>query len=115
MAVDAGLSIQASNSLGKKFAHQLAATHKQIMELMGAVSCQQNDDVLSMAVYQQACWHCTRCGTTGSNALWCNTSTSAKEIKQLPETLSKTVVGKWNPNLVCPPAKEVPSLAGLAC
>ena len=40
MAVDAALSIQASNSLEKMVAHQLAATHKQIMELMGAVSCQ---------------------------------------------------------------------------
>ncbi len=40
MAVDAALSIQASNSLEKMLAHQLAATHKQILELMGQVSCQ---------------------------------------------------------------------------
>ena len=44
MAVDAALSIQATNSLEKMLAHQLAATHKQIMELMGAVSCQPNAD-----------------------------------------------------------------------
>lgn len=62
MAVDAALSIQASNSLEKMLAHQLAATHKQVMELMGAVSCQPNADAQAkrmnaaaryMAVYQQ--------------------------------------------------------------
>jgi hypothetical protein len=62
MAVDAALSIQASNSLEKMLAHQLAATHKQIMELMGVVSCQPNADAQvkrinaaarCMAIYQQ--------------------------------------------------------------
>ncbi|MEO7864240.1 MAG: hypothetical protein ABIU05_28165 [Nitrospirales bacterium] len=62
MAVDAALSIQASNSLEKMLAHQLAATHKQIMELMAVVSCQPNADAQvkrinaaarCMAVYQQ--------------------------------------------------------------
>lgn len=62
MAVDAALSIQATNSLEKMLAHQLAATHKQIMELMGAVSCQPNADAQAkrmnaaaryMSVYQQ--------------------------------------------------------------
>lgn len=62
MAVDAALSIQASNSLEKMLAHQLAATHKQIMELMGVVSCQPNADAQvkrvnaaarCMSVYQQ--------------------------------------------------------------
>ena len=61
MAMDAALSIQATNSLEKMLAHQLAATHKQIMELMGAVSCQPNADaqakrmnaaVRYMSVYQ---------------------------------------------------------------
>jgi hypothetical protein len=62
MAVDAALSIQASNSLEKMLAHQLAATHKQIMELMGEVSCQPNAGAQAkrinaaaryMSVYQQ--------------------------------------------------------------
>ena len=62
MAVDAALSIEASNSLEKMLAHQLAATHKQIMKLMGAVSYQPNADAQAkrmnaaarcMAVYQQ--------------------------------------------------------------
>ena len=62
MAVDAALSIQASNSLEKMLAHQLAAAHKQTMELMGVVSCQPNADaqvkrisaaVRCMAIYQQ--------------------------------------------------------------
>ena len=62
MAVDAALSIQASNSLEKMLAHQLAAAHKQAMELMGVVSCQPNADAQvkrmnaaarCMAVYQQ--------------------------------------------------------------
>ena len=62
MAVDAALSIQTSNSLEKMLAHQLAATHKQIMELMGVVSCQPNADAQvkrlnaaarCMSVYQQ--------------------------------------------------------------
>ena len=44
MAVDAALSIQASNSLEKMLAHQLAATHKQIKELMGVALCQPNAD-----------------------------------------------------------------------
>ena len=62
MAVDAALSIQASNSLEKMLAHQLAATHRQIMELMGVVACQPNAEAQvkrinaaarCMAVYQQ--------------------------------------------------------------
>ena len=62
MAVDAALSIQASNSLEKMLAHQLAATHKQIMELMGQVFCQPNAEAQAkrmnaaaryMSVYQQ--------------------------------------------------------------
>lgn len=62
MAVDAALSIQASNSLEKMLAHQLAAAHKQAMELMGVVSCQPNADAQvkrinaatrCMSVYQQ--------------------------------------------------------------
>ncbi len=62
MAVDAALSIQARNSLEKMLAHQLAATHKQIMELMGVVFCQPSADAQvkrinaaarCMAIYQQ--------------------------------------------------------------
>ena len=75
MAVDAALSIQASNSLEKMLAHQLAATHKQIMELMGVVSCQPSADAQvkrinaaarCMAIYQHevivggATWVMTR-------------------------------------------------------
>lgn len=57
---------QASNSLEKMLAHQLAATHKQIMELMGTVSCQPNADAQAkrmnaaaryMSVYQQGMLH----------------------------------------------------------
>ena len=62
MGVDAALSIQASTSLEKMLAHQLAATHKQIMELMAQVSCQPDAAALAkrmnaaaryMSVYQQ--------------------------------------------------------------
>ena len=38
MALDASLSIEATNSLEKMLAHQLAAVHKLAMEQMGLVS-----------------------------------------------------------------------------
>jgi len=42
MALDAANSIQASNSLEKMLAHQMAATHKLVMEQMGQVCYEQN-------------------------------------------------------------------------
>ncbi len=63
MALDAALSIQASNSLEKMLAHQLAAAHKQVMEHMGAgtarTQCKAaqvkrlNATASCMAIYQQ--------------------------------------------------------------
>ena len=39
MALDAANSIQACNSLEKMLAHQLAATHKEVMQQLGRVKC----------------------------------------------------------------------------
>ena len=62
MALDASLSIEATNSLEKMLAHQLAAVHKLAMEQMGQISCEHNAIAETkrvnaaarcMAVYQQ--------------------------------------------------------------
>lgn len=62
LALDAASTIQASNSLEKMLAHQLAAVHKQAMEQMGRVSYERtaadqakrlNAAARCMAVYQQ--------------------------------------------------------------
>jgi hypothetical protein len=62
MALDAANSIQASNSLERMLAHQMAAAHKQAMEQMGQVPYEHNAAAQAkrlnaaprcMAVYQQ--------------------------------------------------------------
>jgi hypothetical protein len=62
MALDAANSIQATDSLQRMLAHQMAAVHKLAMEQMGQISYQQNADAQvkrmnaaarCMAVYQQ--------------------------------------------------------------
>ena len=62
MALDAVSSIQASNSLEKMLAHQMATAHKLAMQLMGQVCYEQDAAVQTkrlnaaarcMAVYQQ--------------------------------------------------------------
>lgn len=62
MALDAALSIQASNSLEKMLAHQMAVAHKQAMKQMGQVSRESNAAAQAkrlnaaarcMTVYQQ--------------------------------------------------------------
>ena len=62
MALDASVSVQATNSLEKMLAHQMAAVHKLAMEQMGQVSYERdataeakrvNAIARCMAVYQQ--------------------------------------------------------------
>lgn len=62
MALDAASSIQASNSLERMLAHQLAASHKLVMEQMGQVRYEENAAAQAkrlnaatrcMAVYQR--------------------------------------------------------------
>jgi hypothetical protein len=62
MALDASMSIQASNSLERMLVHQMAAAHKQAMEQMGQVPYEHNAAAQAkrvnaaarcMTVYQQ--------------------------------------------------------------
>ena len=53
MALDATISIQASNSLEIMLVHQMAAVHKLAMEQMGQVSDEHHAAARCMSVYQQ--------------------------------------------------------------
>jgi hypothetical protein len=64
MALDAANSIQACNSLEKMLAHQLAATHKEVMQQLGRVKCDY--DPAAEAKRLNAV---SRCMTTYQNGL----------------------------------------------
>ena len=113
MALDATISIQASNSLERMLVHQMAAAHKLAMEQMGQVSDEHhvaaqakrmNAAVDVFLFINRDCWLYTRCGKTDSNASWCNTSMSAKAARPSSKTLRETVEGMWSLNLLCPRA-----------
>lgn len=91
MALDAAFSIQASNSLERMLAHQMAAAHKMAMEQMGQVPCEHhaatqakrlNAAARCMSIYQQGLLALPKVRQNGQQRIRSNMSMSPREARR---------------------------------